>query len=115
MDSSRVRQRDLVWVDFDPHRGREIKKRRPALILSSDAFIADTGFIIVAPITSTIRQKHGFFDLVGYHTAGQVVARQIYSFDITADSKRHVEFIERMRYADFYSVAQLIAFDFGFM
>lgn len=46
---------DIVSLNFDPSAGAEIMKRRPALVLSRDAFNQHTGFAIVAPITSTKR------------------------------------------------------------
>jgi mRNA interferase MazF len=29
------KQKDVVWIDFNPQKGREIQKYRPALVLSS--------------------------------------------------------------------------------
>ena len=49
------KQRDIIWIDFDPLKGKEIKKRRPALVVSKDEFNERTGFCIVCPITSTRR------------------------------------------------------------
>ncbi|WP_154064494.1 type II toxin-antitoxin system PemK/MazF family toxin, partial [Enterococcus faecalis] len=28
------KQKDIVWIDFDPSKGKEIRKRRPALVVS---------------------------------------------------------------------------------
>jgi mRNA interferase MazF len=43
-------------IDLDPVRGHEQAGRRPALILSIDAFNAGpAGLLMVAPITSTMR------------------------------------------------------------
>ncbi|GAA0354214.1 type II toxin-antitoxin system PemK/MazF family toxin [Alkalibacterium iburiense] len=47
------KQGDIVWFNSNPTSGREINKHRPALILSGTPFNAQTGFIVVAPITST--------------------------------------------------------------
>ena len=46
---------DIVWFNFDPSSGKEIMKRRPAFVISREAFNEHTGFVIVAPITSTVR------------------------------------------------------------
>lgn len=46
---------DLVWTDFDPTRGREQAGRRPALVVSSALFAANTGLAVVCPITSRVR------------------------------------------------------------
>jgi mRNA interferase MazF len=50
-------RRGEVWlVDFDPIRGREQSGRRPALVLSVDAFNASKADLVtVLPITSKAR------------------------------------------------------------
>ncbi|MFD0896839.1 type II toxin-antitoxin system PemK/MazF family toxin [Loigolactobacillus binensis] len=108
------KQKDIIWVNFDPQRGREIKKRRPALILSSNTYNRNTGFVIVAPITSTLRNQPGYFTLHNYETHGQVVAAQIHSFDAAPRANREIGFIETMRDEDFYRIAQIINYNFGF-
>ncbi len=50
---------DIVILDFDPQAGREIKKRRPGLVLSPKAFNQATKFAVICPITSTA-SVHGF-------------------------------------------------------
>jgi len=46
---------DIVWTDFNPTPGREQAGRRPALVVSPEAFSRSTGFVIVCPIISKIR------------------------------------------------------------
>jgi mRNA interferase MazF len=46
---------DLIWTDFDPTRGREQAGRRPALAISPKAFVVNTGFVFVCPITTRVR------------------------------------------------------------
>lgn len=46
----------LVLVDLNPVRGREISKIRPCLIISPNAANKHLHTVIVAPLTSTIRQ-----------------------------------------------------------
>ncbi|MGQ0750599.1 MAG: type II toxin-antitoxin system PemK/MazF family toxin [Betaproteobacteria bacterium] len=46
---------EVWWVNLDPVIGREIAKRRPALVVSPDEMNRALGTVIVAPITSTIR------------------------------------------------------------
>jgi mRNA-degrading endonuclease toxin of MazEF toxin-antitoxin module len=48
-------QGEVWWVNLDPTVGKEIKKRRPCLIVSPDDMNAHLGTVIAAPITSTIR------------------------------------------------------------
>jgi mRNA interferase MazF len=42
---------DLIWLDFNPQAGREIMKRRPALVLSPQEYNKH-GLILAVPITS---------------------------------------------------------------
>lgn len=110
-------QGDIVWIDFDPSKGREIKKRRPALVISKDNYNKMTHFVVVCPITSTIRNFPTFVTLNNskYKTQGQVNCQQLYSYDYSRIAQRHIQFIEKMQAEDFYLVAQLInsIFDFG--
>jgi len=108
------KQKDIIWVDFDPQRGREIKKRRPALVLSSNLYNQNTGFVIVTPITSTIRDTPDYVNLTDYQTHGQVAAAQVYSFDASSRANRAVSYIETMRDEDFYRIAQIVYYNFDF-
>jgi mRNA interferase MazF len=47
-----VKRGDVYWVNLDPTIGTEIKKTRPALIISPDDMNAALPRIIVAPLTS---------------------------------------------------------------
>lgn len=46
---------DIVWLDFEPPRGKEIGKYRPALVLSSKTYNRKTGLLICCPVSSSIR------------------------------------------------------------
>ena len=48
-------RQDIIWLDFDPKKGKEIGKLRPALVLSSKALNKQTGMIICLPISTSIR------------------------------------------------------------
>ncbi len=47
-----VRRGEVYWVNHDPTVGSEIKKTRPALVVSPDDMNAALPRVIVAPITS---------------------------------------------------------------
>lgn len=109
------KQKDVVWIDFNPQKDREIQKYRPALVLSSNNYNTHTGFVIVAPITSTIRDKAGYYTLgPSYETHGQVNASQIYSLDASEAANRKIKYIETLRDEDFYRVAQIVYYNFNF-
>ena len=48
-------RRDIVWFDFEPAKGTEIGKYRPALVLSSREYNHKTGLLICCPISTSIR------------------------------------------------------------
>ena len=47
-----VKRGDVYWVNLDPTVGSEIKKTRPALVVSPDDMNLKLPRIIVAPLTS---------------------------------------------------------------
>jgi mRNA interferase MazF len=46
---------EVYWVALDPTIGKEIKKTRPALVVSPDEMNAVLRTVVMAPVTSTIR------------------------------------------------------------
>jgi mRNA interferase MazF len=73
---------DLIWTDFDPTKGREQAGRRPALVVSGNAFTENTGLAVVCPITSRVR---GFPTSVvlpaGLPITGEILLSHIRSID----------------------------------
>lgn len=50
-----INQYEIYWVNLDPTIGREMKKTRPCVILSPDDMNEFIGTVIIAPLTTTIR------------------------------------------------------------
>ncbi|MCB1657705.1 MAG: type II toxin-antitoxin system PemK/MazF family toxin [Pseudomonadales bacterium] len=46
---------DIIFLDFEPTKGKEIGKYRPALVLSSREYQQKTGLLICCPISTSIR------------------------------------------------------------
>jgi mRNA interferase MazF len=46
---------DIVWMEFDPQKGKEIQKTRPALTISPHSYNLKTGLGLFMPITSRIK------------------------------------------------------------
>lgn len=45
----------IIWLDFEPTKGKEIGKYRPALVLSSNEYNRNLGLLICCPISTSIR------------------------------------------------------------
>ena len=43
---------DIIWLDFEPTKGREQKGVRPAFVVSPKTYNAKVGLALVCPITS---------------------------------------------------------------
>jgi mRNA interferase MazF len=82
---------DLVWTDSDPTMGREQAGRRPALVLSPAAFVLNTGFVIVCPITTRIRPLPTSVVLPdGLPVGGEILLSHLRSIDARARPIRPV-------------------------
>lgn len=46
---------DIIFLDFEPKKGKEIGKYRPALVLSSKEYNKKTELLICCPISTSIR------------------------------------------------------------
>jgi mRNA interferase MazF len=85
------KQQDIIWIDFNPQSGKEINKRRPALVLSNDNYNRQTGLVVISPITHTNKNDLTYILITGAKTDGFVNALQIHSFDYKT---RNASFIE---------------------
>ena len=82
---------DIIWIDFEPQAGFEIKKRRPALVVSKTEFQERTGFVVVVPITSTVKEFSLHVNLSGCKTTGDILYEQPKSFDFHARNWERIE------------------------
>lgn len=51
---ARVRRGDVRWVALDPVVGTEIRKTRPAIVVSNDAMNEFAARVVVVPVTSNV-------------------------------------------------------------
>ena len=77
-----VVQRFDVWlVNLDPTVGREIKKTRPALVISPDEMNAHITTVIIAPMTTKGRDYPTRVPCTFQGKSGQVVLDQLRTVD----------------------------------
>jgi mRNA interferase MazF len=60
MTGSTVRRGEIWWISFDPALGGEIRKTRPAVIVSNDRFNASNNRVQVVPLTSSEKRLYLF-------------------------------------------------------
>ncbi len=92
----------MWWVDLDPTRGSEIKKTRPAAILTVDALNRARRTVVVVPLSSSAQPRPPIVVAVPSAGPGSVaVCDQVRAVDKT----RLVERIGELSNADLLSLS----------
>ena len=99
---------DIVYLNFEPQSGKEITKRRPALVLTDERYNKLAGLIICCPITSKEKGYPFEVKLAEQSTVrGVILVDQIKSLDW---KMREAEFVEKIPQTIFQEVlAKLFA------
>jgi len=53
-----MKRGEVWWVEFDPAIGSEIRKTRPAVIVSNDAANRNLSRVVVIPLTSSTQRQY---------------------------------------------------------
>jgi mRNA interferase MazF len=53
-----MKRGEVWWVEFDPSLGSEIRKKRPAVIVSNDAANRNLARVVVVPLTSNTERLY---------------------------------------------------------
>lgn len=81
----------FISITLDPQSGHEQRGRRPALVLSHQAFNQRTGFCIACPITNTVRPFPFHIEIPkDQRLTGFVMVDQVKSLDYTARDARSI-------------------------
>lgn len=72
---------DIVWLDFEPPKGKEIGKYRPALVLSSREYNNQTGLLICCPISTSVRKAPTEVPLGDLDQPSVVAANLVHTLD----------------------------------
>lgn len=76
-----VKQYDIYWVNLDPTIGSEIKKSRPCIIISPNVSNKLLNTVLIAPITSAIRNFPMRLEITLKNKSGQIALDQIRCID----------------------------------
>lgn len=55
-----IQRGEVYWVNLDPTVGSEIKKTRPALVVSNDLNNRHAGTVTILPLTSAVEKVYPF-------------------------------------------------------
>jgi mRNA interferase MazF len=84
---------DIVWLEFDPQKGKEIQKTRPALTISPYSYNLKTGLGLFMPITSKIK-GYPFEIIIDLdEISGAILCDQMRSLDWRARKAKFVSSI----------------------
>lgn len=81
VDRKSIHRFDVYLVSLDPTKGSEIKKTRPSVIISPNEMNRHIRTVIVAPMTSTIKNYPSRVTTTFEKKRGQVVLDQIRTVD----------------------------------
>lgn len=103
-----IKQFDVWIVEFDPAVGSEIKKSRPAVVVSNNIINDLYATIIVAPLTSTLRNYPSRIDTDFGDKGGQIAVDQLKCFDKARLKKK----IGTIRKAERNDLIEMLSFVF---
>jgi mRNA interferase MazF len=75
---------DIAWLDFDPQAGREQARRRPALVLTDQAYHRASHLVVVCPLTSHRKPYPFALPVTVDKVEGAVLVDHLKSLDWTA-------------------------------
>ncbi|MCZ2085679.1 MAG: type II toxin-antitoxin system PemK/MazF family toxin [Flavobacteriales bacterium] len=76
-----VKRFEIYFVEFDPTKGSEISKTRPGVILSPDEMNEALNTVIIAPLTSTLKNYPSRVNCLVKNKKGQIALDQIRCVD----------------------------------
>lgn len=81
---------DIVWLEFDSQKGKEIQKKRPALVISPEEYNKKTGLGLFMPITSKIKGYPFEVVIKEENVIGAVLCDQIRSLDWKSRNAKYI-------------------------
>ena len=105
-----MKRGEVWWVDFEPAVGSEVKKTRPAVIVSNDASNGAMSRVQVIPVTSNTSKLYVFESRIEVKGAqGKAMADQI----MTADKQRLKKRIGKVSPSEMLGIERAIKIQLG--
>ena len=87
-----MNQGDIIWLDFDPTKGREQSGCRPAVVISRSQFNQKRNLAVLCPITSAVKPLRFHVHLDERTTTqGDIICEQVRTVDLLARKYKVVE------------------------
>lgn len=91
---------DVAFLDFEPKKGKEVGKYRPALVLSSKEYNKKTGLLICCPITTSIRGHLSEVPVPGLDKPSVVVSTIIQTLSWKERKAKHITNVSKEIFGD---------------
>ena len=101
---------DVYLINLDPTAGKEIKKALPCLIISPDEMNDYLSKVIVAPMTSRLRNYPSRVTCIFQGTEGQIVLDQIRTVDKIRLIKKLGVIDDQSQYEVFQILQEMFSF-----
>jgi mRNA interferase MazF len=105
-----MKRGEVWWVDFEPAVGSEVRKTRPAVIVSNDASNGAMSRVQVVPVTSNTTKLYVFESRIEVKGAqGKAMADQI----MTADKQRLKKRVGKVSPSEMLGIERAIKIQLG--
>ncbi len=105
-----MKRGEVWWVEFDPSVGSEVRKTRPAVIVSNDAANRNLSRVVVVPFTSSVERVYPGEAVV---TVGRQQSKAMADQIMAADKSRLKEQLGALSKTDLGAVEDAIRIHLG--